>query len=48
MTYGNVPFIILLLAAGYLLTIYLLLTLAKRSTKETQSTRDVGQTSSVP
>jgi hypothetical protein len=33
MTYGNMPVIIPLLAAGYLLAIYLLLMLAQRTTK---------------
>lgn len=33
MTYGNVPVIIPILATGYLLTVYLLLVLAQRHTK---------------
>ena len=33
MTYGNVPVIIPILATGYLLTVYVLLGLAQRHTK---------------
>jgi hypothetical protein len=34
MTYGNMPLIIPILAAGYLLTVYLLLALAGRTAKK--------------
>ncbi len=33
MIYGNVPMMIFILATGYLFTVYLLLALAKRSSK---------------
>ncbi|HEY9778602.1 MAG TPA: hypothetical protein V6D09_00430 [Leptolyngbyaceae cyanobacterium] len=33
MTYGNIPVIIPILATGYLFTVYLLLVLAQRHTK---------------
>ena len=48
MTYGGMPVLVLFLAAGYLLTIYLLLTLAKSIAKVTPvSPSDVGSASSV-
>lgn len=37
MTYCNMPLIIPILATGYLLTVYLLLVLAERNSKETGS-----------
>lgn len=41
MIYGNVPMTIPILATGYLLTIYLLLVLAQRHSKEPSSTNVV-------
>ncbi|MEB3181185.1 MAG: hypothetical protein VKL59_19445 [Nostocaceae cyanobacterium] len=41
MTYGNMPLIIPVLAAGYLLTVYLLLALAGRTAKKTVSSGGV-------
>jgi hypothetical protein len=38
MIYGNMPMMIFILAAGYLFTVYLLLALAKRTGKHTDST----------
>ena len=35
MIYGKVPMLIFILASGYLLTVYLLLALAKRTGKKT-------------
>lgn len=37
MTYGNIPVIIPILATGYLLTVYLLLVLAQRHTKNSRA-----------
>lgn len=37
MTYANVPVIIPILATGYLLTVYLLLVLAQRHTRSSES-----------
>ncbi len=37
MTYGNVPVIIPILATGYLLTVYVLLALAQRHTKNSRA-----------
>lgn len=38
MMYGNMPMMIFMLAAGYLFTVYLLLALAKRTGKNTETT----------
>jgi len=43
MIYGNMPMMIFILAAGYLLSVYLLLALAKRTGK-----KDVYQNDSKP
>lgn len=37
MMYGNMPMMIFMLAAGYLFTVYLLLALAKRTGKNTET-----------
>jgi len=38
MMYGNMPMMIFILAAGYLFTVYILLALAKRTGKNSDST----------
>ncbi len=48
MTYGDMPVLILLLASGYLLTIYLLLILAERTTKNGRYVASEGSNISFP
>ncbi|BCL36831.1 hypothetical protein [Nostoc sp. MS1] len=47
MTYGDMPMMIFILAAGYLFTVYLLLGLAKRTGKKPSNNQSVVDTNNI-